>query len=395
LCGGTSWSPEGTLAVVSGATVSLVDASQPGTLGTIPLKRDDESKSPLPAYGVHDYNDSYPDSNLLADLCVRWTPFFTCAAWSPLGLARKGGCLLVVASSDGQVTVHEAQDGGSGDWASPALSLCLSGLLFEVCKAAAFDDGLIESTTHNRRMARGGAIPQLDGAEGEETESDDEDDGEAKDQMLEKGTARERGTRGGRGRGRRGRGAAGRGRGGGPSGGGAVAVSASVDAAGGEGYNKASKDQEGGKGAKAAKHRVVQAFLGHFENARAALGDAVQVVEYAKAQRLSDQDSTLLADAGTWVLAQHAEDVHACGLDEAALRKLLQVHCRAASPTCIRQSGHASPRLTGCGLVRRSSYGCTGRTQSGNSRGQRAAERTIWGKRKVRVDRGSECGRRL
>jgi hypothetical protein len=89
-----SWSAEGILAVVSGATVSLIDVLQQAKLGNIALKRGD--KCPLSAYGVNDYSESYPDEHLLSDLSVRWTSFFTCAGWSPLGLARKGGKLAPV-----------------------------------------------------------------------------------------------------------------------------------------------------------------------------------------------------------------------------------------------------------------------------------------------------------
>jgi hypothetical protein len=54
----------------------------------------------------------------------------------------------------------------------------------------------------------------------------------------------------------------------------------------------------------------------------------IDVPEYAKAQRLSEQDTTLLLESGSWVLSDHAPDVTMSGLEEAALRKLLQVELR-------------------------------------------------------------------
>ena len=159
-----SWSAEGNFAVVSGSAVrcrllrrrwfarwlgettdivlfrpqvSVVDPGQ-GKLGGVSLKRGD--KSPLSAYGVSDYSDSCPDSQFLADLSVRWPPYFTSAGWSPAGLGEKGGCLLLLASSDGQTTVHEAGGSGTQDWSSPCLSLSLSQSLFDLCKTANFDE---------------------------------------------------------------------------------------------------------------------------------------------------------------------------------------------------------------------------------------------------------------
>lgn len=81
------------------------------------------------------------------------------------------------------------------------------------------------------------------------------------------------------------------------------------------------------EGAKSAKARLVKAFLARFDETRQALRDA-EIVEYAKAQRLSEQDVRLLHDAGSWVLEHHYSEVLAAGFDEAAMRKKLQVELR-------------------------------------------------------------------
>ena len=91
--------------------------------------------------------------------------------------------------------------------------------------------------------------------------------------------------------------------------------------------HQAAGNDEKSDAARAAKQRVVQAFLSRFDEARQGLGK-IDVPQYAKAQRLSQQDSTLLLDSGSWVLLNHAADVAACALDETALRKLLQVELR-------------------------------------------------------------------
>jgi hypothetical protein len=114
----------------------VVDPAQ-GKAGSISLKRGD--KTPLSAFGVGDYSHSCPDSQFISDLSVRWPPFFTSAGWSPAGLGEKGGCLLLLASSDGQTTVHEAGGDGGLDWATSWLALSFSQPLFGLCKAGDFE----------------------------------------------------------------------------------------------------------------------------------------------------------------------------------------------------------------------------------------------------------------
>lgn len=178
-----SWSAEGNFAVVTGSAVrclllrrrcfarwlsgttdivllhpqvSVVDPGQ-GKLGGVSLKRGD--KSPLSAYGVSDYSDSCPDSQFLADLSVRWPPYFTSAGWSPAGLGEKGGCLLLLASSDGQTTVHEAGGSGTQDWAAPCLSLSLSQSLFDLCKTAKFNERNFGPPQQHDGAGKGGTSP--------------------------------------------------------------------------------------------------------------------------------------------------------------------------------------------------------------------------------------------
>jgi len=79
---------------------------------------------------------------LLSDLCVRWAPFFTSAGWSPQGLAHDGGCVLLLASSDGQTTLHESNDAGARDWSSMSPSISLSQTLFDLCKASGKCEGI-------------------------------------------------------------------------------------------------------------------------------------------------------------------------------------------------------------------------------------------------------------
>jgi hypothetical protein len=100
--------------------------------------------------------------------------------------------------------------------------------------------------------------------------------------------------------------------------------------------------QAAGNEAATAKHRVVQAFLSHFDAARQAL-PKIDVPEYAKAQRLSVQDTTLLLESGSWVLSDHAPDVAMSGLEEAALRKLLQVELRIHMKTAAKHRKQQEP----------------------------------------------------
>jgi len=121
----------------------------------------------------------------------------------------------------------------------------------------------------------------------------------------------------------------------------------STQVQGNMGSGKSAQAQSRGEGAvpdagpKSAKPPFVQAFLGRFNAARQALPDA-EIVEYAKGQRLSEQDAKLLHDAGSWVLENYGADV--LGLDEAALRKKLQVEVRLHMKNAATSKGAAAAK---------------------------------------------------